>query len=146
MIQRKCYFCCSCYDNAISKEVLLSRDWAIHSRDSGLWEVRWECVSLRRGLRQRERCWWDGRKWSNPHHNLSGGPSNLPRYSSHDKLGVSRSRVFRENPERVGPCVWLACLNLGLKMKQEPWESMMLRIITLFYCRHLLRADNTSSS
>lgn len=32
-------------------------------------------------------------------------------------LGVNRSGVFRENPEEIGPCVWLACLDLGVEIE-----------------------------
>ena len=32
---------------------------------------------------------------------------------------VSVGPGFRTNPEGIGPCVLLACLNLGVKMKEE---------------------------
>lgn len=51
---------------------------------------------------------------------VSPVPHQFLYHLAHDMLDVSRSRVLRENPEITGPWVCLACLNLGVKMKEEP--------------------------
>lgn len=37
-------------------------------------------------------------------------------------LGANGSRVFRGNPEGIRLCVWLACLNFGVKIEARKYE------------------------
>lgn len=58
-------------------------------------------------------------------------------------LGVNRSGVFRENPEEIGPCVWLACLNSGVEIEagtisKDDGENYNLYLLNLF------KSDNRS--
>lgn len=53
-------------------------------------------------------------------------------HSGHDMLGVSRSRVFRENPEGIGFCIWLASLNLVVKMEAGTMRKYEVENCTIY--------------
>lgn len=58
-------------------------------------------------------------------------------------LGVNSSGVFRENPEEFGPCVWLACLNVGVEIEAGTKSKCDGENYNL-YLLHLCKPDNRS--